>query len=100
MSLELFLSTTGLANKHPKLVRKIVNKRNKPVKHIKGQGKARIPFMADFETTTEEIDCRVWSWGLVEIETPDYDKVEIGTNIDIYQSFSGICRGCACPAVP
>lgn len=84
MSLELFLSTTGLANKHPKLVRKIVNKRNKPVKHVKGQGKARIPYMADFETTTEEIDCRVWSWGLLEIETPDYDKVEIGTDIDSF----------------
>lgn len=27
---------------------------------------------ADFETTTEETDCRVWAWGVCEIGNPDY----------------------------
>lgn len=39
--------------------------------------------MADFETTTDEDDCRVWGWGLCEIETAEtlWD-VEIGGSID------------------
>lgn len=39
---------------------------------------------ADFETTTNPLDCRVWAWGLTDIEKPDYDSVEIGTNIDSF----------------
>ena len=27
---------------------------------------------ADFETTTDEKDCRVWAWGVCEIGNPDY----------------------------
>lgn len=27
---------------------------------------------ADFETTTKEDDCRVWAWGVCDIENPDY----------------------------
>lgn len=39
--------------------------------------------MADFETTTDEDDCRVWGWGLCNIETAEtlWD-VEIGGGID------------------
>ena len=84
MSLEFFLSSSGLTNSHPRLIRKIVNKRNKVVKPHSGAKQAKIAVMADFETTTDELDCRVWSWGLVNVETPDYDKVEIGTDIDSF----------------
>lgn len=45
---------------------------------------ARTDYCADFETTTTPDDCRVWAWGMVEIEKPDYDAVEFGTNM---QSF-------------
>lgn len=36
-------------------------------------------YAADFETTTFEDDCRVWSWGVANIDTPD--QVELGTDI-------------------
>lgn len=29
-------------------------------------------FTADFETTTNPLDCRVWAWGVCEIGNPDY----------------------------
>lgn len=29
-------------------------------------------YSADFETTTDENDCRVWAWGVCEIGDPDY----------------------------
>ena len=29
-------------------------------------------YTADFETTTDENDCRVWAWGICEISDPDY----------------------------
>lgn len=47
----------------------------------RGAKKARIVYVADFETTTLDEDCRVWSWGLVSIEDPEYDSVEIGLDI-------------------
>ena len=28
-------------------------------------------YMADFETTTKEEDCRVWAWACVDIATPE-----------------------------
>ena len=31
-------------------------------------------FAADFETTTDELDCRVWAWGICEIGNPNYFK--------------------------
>lgn len=43
-------------------------------------------FMADFETTTDPNDCRVWAWGLSDFagtETKGSDAdVEVGTTID------------------
>lgn len=35
---------------------------------------------ADFETTTDENDCRVWAWGVCEIGNPDY--FQYGNDID------------------
>jgi len=32
---------------------------------------ARAQYVADFETTTDENDCRVWGWGLANINTAD-----------------------------
>lgn len=82
MSLEQFLKSTSLVKTHPKLVRKIVNRKANPVpKPRSGEKRARIPVMADFETTTDASDCRVWAWGLVDIDTASYDSVEIGTDI-------------------
>lgn len=46
-----------------------------------GVKETRQDFCADFETTTDPADCRVWAWGWVSINEPDYDKVEYGTDI-------------------
>lgn len=44
----------------------------------------RISFCADFETTVLVDDCRVWAWGLADVDKPGYDDVEIGTDIDSF----------------
>lgn len=41
--------------------------------------------MADFETTTNELDCRVWAWGVCEIGNPNY--FIHGNNIDEFFNF-------------
>lgn len=33
--------------------------------------KARLKFAADFETTTDPFDCRVWLWGIANLENPE-----------------------------
>jgi len=45
--------------------------------------KKRVNYVADFETTTDPDDCRVWAYGLANIDTADtlWD-VEIGTSIE------------------
>ena len=41
----------------------------------------RVPnFVADFETTTREEDCRVWSWGIIKVGK--LDNYFDGTSID------------------
>lgn len=40
-------------------------------------------WIADFETTTDESDCRVWAWALLSI---DETKYYTGTNIDTFMS--------------
>lgn len=40
---------------------------------------------ADFETTTNEDDCRVWAWGVCDIENPEY--FECGNDIDSFFSY-------------
>ena len=37
-------------------------------------------YVADFETTTKLDDCRVWGWGLVDIE--DHTRIKVGQDID------------------
>lgn len=37
--------------------------------------------MADFETTTDPLDCRVWSWGFVKLDTPNYHDVIVGHSL-------------------
>lgn len=40
--------------------------------------------MADFETTTDAEDCRVWLWGLLTIDNPEYDAVEVGIDTESF----------------
>lgn len=59
------------------------NKGGRPRSKFQKDKKAgRINIAADFETTTTEDDCRVWSWGYVNVDEPDYDNVVWGTNLD------------------
>ena len=46
-------------------------------------GKKRVNYVADFETTTDPSDCRVWAYGLADIDRAEtvWD-VEIGTTIE------------------
>lgn len=37
---------------------------------------------ADFETTTDPLDCRVWAWGICEVGNPEY--FEYGNTIDSF----------------
>ena len=47
-------------------------------------------YVADFETTTNVEDCRVWAYAIVDIDEPDNkDKVIIGTNIDDFLIWCG-----------
>jgi len=44
--------------------------------------KRQVSYQADFETTTDPNDCRVWGWGLADIEKVQSPwDVEMGTNI-------------------
>lgn len=46
---------------------------------------SRKVFVSDFETTTTADDCRVWGWGLCDIDSADsVDDVEIGQDIDSF----------------
>lgn len=42
-------------------------------------------FVADFETTTNENDCRVWAYGIMELG--NHDNVVIGTSIDEFMEW-------------
>ena len=54
---------------------------------MSGQGK-RFNYVADFETTTDPHDCRVWSWGIVRVsKTADYDDVIMGHDLDTFIDF-------------
>lgn len=78
MTLESFL--TGR-----KSFQKVVSSESVKAKRIRrGAKKARVNYMADFETTTDPTDCRVWAWGIVAIDNASYDNVEVGTAIDAF----------------
>lgn len=68
---------------HPSFLRESKASKDKS-KASKGTKKARIDYMADFETTTDPADCRVWLWGFVAIYNAEYDNVEIGLDIDSF----------------
>lgn len=42
-------------------------------------------YSSDFETTTDENDCRVWAWGVCEVGNPDF--FQHGNNIDSFFQF-------------
>lgn len=42
-------------------------------------------YCADFETTTDENDCRVWAWGVCEVGNPEY--FTYGNNLDSFFSY-------------
>ena len=46
-----------------------------------------ISYVADFETTTLEEDCRVWAYAICEVGNKD--NIIIGTNIDDFMKW---CR--------
>lgn len=57
----------------------------KPKKRVRTDRRAaRIDYCADFETTTDPADCRVWAWGLTQVQQPMYEDVEIGVDIDSF----------------
>lgn len=39
-----------------------------------GRRRLNSNWAADFETTTDENDCRVWSWGVVNVDTDEYHE--------------------------
>lgn len=83
MSLEQFLTGTPFSRQH-KNVQKVV-KRLAPIrKPVSGEKKAKENYVADFETTTNPLDCRVWAWGLVNLNKPNYDDVEIDNTLDSF----------------
>lgn len=47
-------------------------------------GRRRLKVMADFETTTDPDDCRVWNWFYVPLGT---ERVEWGKDIDSFMKF-------------
>jgi hypothetical protein len=75
MNLDQFLSG------HPTIFRENVRVKKTGVTGVK---KTRTDFVADFETITDPNDCRVWAWGFVEVQNPEYDNVEIGLDIDSF----------------
>ena len=42
-------------------------------------------FVADFETTTDKNDCRVWAFAICEVG--NIDNIIIGNNIDDFMNF-------------
>lgn len=49
-------------------------------------GQKRIKLSADFETTTDLDDCRVWAWGVTTLENPDTD-FRYGNTLDSFIKF-------------
>ncbi len=45
-------------------------------------------YCADFETITDENDCRVWAWAIVDVKTPSEDNVLYGNNLNEFMKYS------------
>lgn len=77
------------------MLRRVVAKPLVPKVRKSVSKKAREHFVADFETTTDPLDCRVWSWGIANIKQPEYNSVEIGNSLDTFidyiSSFNSSC---------
>ncbi len=43
-------------------------------------------YSADFETTTDIKDCRVWAWGICEVDKPE-ETFTYGNTIDNFFEF-------------
>ena len=51
----------------------------------KNKDSKRLDLMADFETITDPLDCRVWAWGMANIYTAEtLDSVKIGGNLESF----------------
>jgi hypothetical protein len=83
LSLENFLTGTPFSRKH-KNVQRVVKKLTHIRKPVKGEKKAKEYYAADFETTTNPLDCRVWAWGLASLAKPNYEDVEIDNTIESF----------------
>jgi hypothetical protein len=68
----------------PQTFQEIVHKGVKKERVRNGVKDARVDFCADFETTTDPADCRVWAWGLSAVQNPGYESVEVGTEIQTF----------------
>jgi hypothetical protein len=70
-------------------------KSRKPRQARTDKSATRVNYCADFETTTDASDCRVWAWGVAAVERPQYEDVEIGTEISSFIEWisrqNGIC---------
>lgn len=88
MTLESFLSGQNLSSfprRAPNVLRKAkATAIEKPKRPPRGENKPRVIYAADFETTIDVNDCRVWHWGLAPIENPMYDNVEWDISIDSF----------------
>jgi hypothetical protein len=99
MSLDMSFSAF-LSKLDPALYSEVVSEPKEPGRPksrqgTKGKNLARVNVCADFETTTDALDCRVWGWGLADVEKPLYDDVELGGDIHSFieriSSFNSIC---------
>lgn len=49
-------------------------------------------YTADFETTTDMDDCRVWAWAVCDIDNPDF--VNVGNDLDVFMEYIGMLAPC------
>lgn len=82
MNLDDFLNNFNVSKNTGKVIAPEKKVYVRPKRPSSGAHKARVPMVADFETTTDPLDCRVWAYGLVSVDEPEYENVEIGTTID------------------
>ena len=51
-------------------------------------------YVADFETTTDPDDCRVWAWGVVPVDNPDREHFEHGNTIEGFIEWCDMHANC------
>lgn len=55
--------------------------------HVARSKKTRVSYVADFETTTDADDCRVWGWGIVGVYDAEYEHVRIGYDLPSFLEY-------------